>query len=76
MTIYRMSANVKRNRFMEPPLYFRQDMTVIADSYDQAVAYVNERFASANDEVKVTCDEEERVIALFDVREGKEKIIV
>ena len=75
MTIYRMTANVKRDRFMERPLYFKQEMLVIADSYDQAVKYVQERFEGANDQVKVTGDSED-ILALFDVRNGEEKIIV
>ena len=75
MTIYRMTANVKRNRFMERPLYFTQEMLVIADSYDQAVRYVHDRLDNANDEVKVMGDSED-VLALFDVRNGEEKIIV
>lgn len=75
MTIYRMMANVKRNRFMERPLYFTEQMCVIADSYDQACAYVRERFAGANDEVKVIYEGEEDLMALFDIRDG-EKVIV
>ena len=76
MTIYKMIANVKRNRFMERPLFFTESLTVIADSYDQACAYVRERFAGANDEVKIISESEEDVVAVFDVRGGEEKIIV
>ena len=77
MTIYKMLANVKRNRFMERPLFFTQEMNVIAESYDKALAYVKERFpVSGDDEVKIICDSEEEVMALFDIRSGEEKIIV
>lgn len=74
MTIYRMTAKVMRKRFMESDLHFTEEMLVIADSYDQAVRYVNERLCGANDKVIIT-GESEKVLALFDVRDG-EKIIV
>ena len=74
MTIYKMTAKVKRERFMESPLHFTEEMLVIADSYDQAVKYVYDRLSRANDEVIIT-GESQKVLALFDVRDG-EKIIV
>lgn len=76
MTIYKMTAKVMRNRFMERPLRFTEEMYVVADSYDQAAKYVQERFEKANDEVIVTLDESKKIMALFDVRDGEEKIIV
>ena len=61
---------------MESPLRFTEEMNVIADSYDYAVRYVQERFEKANDEVIITLEESKEIRVLFDVRDGEEKIIV
>ena len=77
MTIYKVTITVERERFMERPLRFTEEMNVIADSYDQAIRYVRERFVGAGQkEIDLKYERAMEVRALFDVRDGKENIIV
>ena len=77
MTIYKVTVKVKRERFMEPPLHFTQELHIIADSYDQAIKYARDRMTgNGNEEEALTYERVGEVMALFDVRDGEEKIIV
>ena len=77
MTIYKIAAHVQRKRFMESDLHFTEEMDVIADSFDKALAYVRMRFPDGGDQ-KVTYESKGRqtIRALFDCREPEERIIV
>lgn len=77
MTIYKVTITVERERFMERPLRFTEEMNVIADSYDQAIRYVRERFVGVGQkEIDLKYERAMEVRALFDVRDGEENIIV
>jgi len=77
MTIYKVTITVERERFMESPLRFTEEMNVIADSYDQAIKYVRERFVGDwQKEIDIKYERVMEVRALFDVRDGEETIIV
>ena len=77
MTIYKIAAHVQRKRFMESDLHFTEEMNVIADSLDQALAYVRQRFPDGGDQ-KVTYSSKgsQQIRVLFDCREQEERIIV
>ena len=77
MTIYKIAAHVQRKRFMESDLHFTEEMNVIADSLDQAFAYVRQRFPDGGDQT-VTLENKgsQKIRALFDCRGKDEKIIV
>ena len=77
MTIYKVTIKCERERFMESPLIFSQEMNVIADSYDQAINYVRERFVwEGQKELDIKYERVAEAMALFDVRDGDEKVIV
>ncbi|MBO7662798.1 MAG: hypothetical protein J6U01_05465 [Clostridia bacterium] len=78
MTIFKVTVKVKRERFMEPPLHFTQVLHIIADDYDQALKYARSRMiGNGNEEEDIRYERlENEIMALFDVREGDEKIIV
>lgn len=76
MTIYQIDVHAKTQRFMESPLMFTERMCVIADSCGQAVLYARDRYEKANDEVRICVVGAQEVTALFDIRGGKENVIV
>ena len=77
MEIYKVTIKLKRERFMEPPLIFTEELHVIADSYDQAIKFARERMvAPGQEEIDLQYERVMRVLALFDVRDGEEKVIV
>ena len=77
MRIYKIAAHVQRKRFMESDLRFTEEMDVIADTIDDALACVRTRFPDGGDQ-KVTLENRgcQTVRALFDCRGKDEKIIV
>ena len=76
MMIYHVKAKMKRKNFMEPEYIFEQEMDVIADNYDDAVKYVRDRLkGGGNEEVSMDVSSK-KVMALFDVRNREEHIIV
>ena len=77
MTIYKITAKVERKRFMESPLHFAQELNVIADSVDQAIDYVKQRFPERDDQkVSIFVDSTQYIYALFDARMSEERVIV
>lgn len=77
MKIYRVTIKLKRERFMESPLIFTEELHVIADSYDQAIKFARDRMVfPGQEELDLKYERVMTVPVFFDVRDGEEKIIV
>ena len=77
MTIFKVTIKLKRERFMESPLIFTEELNVIADSYDQAIKFARYRMVfPGQEELDLKYERVMTVMALFDVRDGEEKVIV
>ena len=77
MTIFKVTIKLKRERFMESPLIFTEELHVIADSYDQAIKFARDRMVfPGQEELDLKYERVMTVPVFFDVRDGEEKIIV